>query len=298
MTSTKNIINKRTVLEFVEQFSEWYVLRTITKTFDGADILYDESYEPNVSGARRTLVHKYLATLDLTKWPDARRLLDVFEDVLVTLEEMVEKAVYVEEANDAIRRLKKLLARDGFNYEDGRINSTVAHPNASSLGDVATRLNSAYLHQQIQTMNQAVEENPALAIGTAKELIETTCKTILEDRGESFSPKQNLLQLVKQTATTLKLVPKNVPDSAKGAESIKMILGSLASVAHGIAELRNPYGSGHGKSARVRGLEPRHARLAVGAAATLSVFQFETHEKRSQLLQSAPKLARNHARHY
>ena len=31
-----------------------------------------------------------------------------------------------------------------------------------------------------------------------------------------------------------------------------------------MAELRNSYGSGHGKDAKFKGLSPRHARLAVG----------------------------------
>jgi len=47
--------------------------------------------------------------------------------------------------------------------------------------------------------------------------------------------------------------------------------------AGGIAELRNHYGSGHGREPTAKGLQPRHTRLAVGAAATLVTFLFETH---------------------
>lgn len=60
------------------------------------------------------------------------------------------------------------------------------------------------------------------------------------------------------------------------------MLMNMATLVQGAAELRNAYGTGHGKSksqASYR-LEPRHARLAVGAAATLGVFLYETHEAR------------------
>jgi hypothetical protein len=40
----------------------------------------------------------------------------------------------------------------------------------------------------------------------------------------------------------------------------------------GIAELRNHYGTGHGKAAGAKGLSSRHAKLAVGAAASLAVW--------------------------
>lgn len=50
----------------------------------------------------------------------------------------------------------------------------------------------------------------------------------------------------------------------------------------GMAELRNLYGTGHGPSAKTnRGIQPRHARLATGVAATLASFLFETHLERN-----------------
>jgi len=57
-----------------------------------------------------------------------------------------------------------------------------------------------------------------------------------------------------------------VDDGVKAAETIRALLGNLATVAQRMAELRNPYGTGHGKAAKASGLQPRHARLAVGAA--------------------------------
>ncbi len=76
----------------------------------------------------------------------------------------------------------------------------------------------------------------------------------------------------------LPLAPEDLPDAEKGAEPIRILIKSLGTVAGRIAELRNLYGTGHGKVASARPLELRYARLAVGAAATLATFPFETHE--------------------
>jgi hypothetical protein len=67
-------------------------------------------------------------------------------------------------------------------------------------------------------MQNAVEDDSGLAIGTAKELVETTCKTILEERGIQFDEHDDIAKLVKKTRKALGLVPDNIPDSAKGAE--------------------------------------------------------------------------------
>jgi len=78
--------------------------------------------------------------------------------------------------------------------------------------------------------------------------------------------------LVKQTEKELKLTPSDIPDEAKANDSIKRLLSNLATVTNGVAELRNSYGAGHGKSAKSKGLGARHAKLAVGAASTLAIF--------------------------
>lgn len=78
----------------------------------------------------------------------------------------------------------------------------------------------------------------------------------------------------------VKLTPDDIPAAAKGAESIRVLLSNLASIAGRLAELRNLYGTGHGKAPSTEGLDARHARLAVGAATTLVAFLFETHRER------------------
>ena len=79
---------------------------------------------------------------------------------------------------------------------------------------------------------------------------------------------------------TSQITRRDISNKAKAAKSIRQFLGSLSAVVQGIAEVRNEYGSGHGKDSQFKGLQPRHAKLAVGAASTLAIYLLETHKMR------------------
>jgi len=223
-----------------------------------------------MSGARRSFVEQYYASLDFTKWNDVCKLLKVYENVL-------ENAAQVNQS--AFSNLCKWLRKDGFEYSDGRIGSLAGTPSLSHVKHLATEFNADYMSGQVRRMEQSVESDPALAIGSAKELVETCCKTILKDRNSLTPDKSDLSQLVKATLKELRLLPDDIPDQSKGVETIRRLLSNLATVTQGLAELRNLYGSGHGREGRSKGLKPRHARLAIGAATALAVFLFETHRE-------------------
>jgi hypothetical protein len=149
--------------------------------------------------------------------------------------------------------------------------------NLTPLKEVAVIFNAKHLAEQIQRMESSVNSDPSLAIGTAKELIETCCKTILSERGKSVAGTPDVSTLTKETLKVLKLVPEGIDEAVRGADVIKRLLSNLGTIGNGLAELRGLYGTGHGKHAGSAGLSSRHAKLAVGAASTLSVFLFETH---------------------
>ncbi len=152
-------------------------------------------------------------------------------------------------------------------------------PNLVPLKKHAEVLNANHLKEQICRLEASVETDPSLAIGTAKELIETCCKTILAERGKPVLGTPDVSSLTKEALKELKLVPDEVSDGARGADVIKRLLSNLGTIGNGLAELRGLYGTGHGKHGSASGLSTRHAKLAVGAAATLTVFLFETHKE-------------------
>jgi hypothetical protein len=154
-------------------------------------------------------------------------------------------------------------------------------PSLSPLKEHANILNANHLKEQIRRLEGSIDSDPSLAIGTAKELIETCCKTILAERGKPVAGIPDVSSLTKETLKELKLVPEGIPDGARGADVIKRLLSNLGTIGNGLAELRGLYGTGHGKHGSTTGLGARHAKLAVGAASTLAVFLFETHKETS-----------------
>jgi hypothetical protein len=160
----------------------------------------------------------------------------------------------------------------------GRDVGVIGAPGLATAREVLSGTDATYVAQQITRMESSVINDPDLAIGTAKELVETCCKTILIERGITIPKGADLPQLVKLTSKELQLTPEDIPGEAKAADTIKRLLSNLATITQGIAELRNQYGTGHGKASKAKGLTSRHAKLAVGSASTLAVFLSETHQ--------------------
>lgn len=275
---TGDLISKKTRYELREYFVGTS-LREIESEFDAADITADLDFEPPVSGQRRTLVEQYYHSIDWTKWSDVRKFVTVYENVLNTVEEFATQGQ--EWAEKAFRSLRKWIERDGFSFDAGRLKTSATNHGLEQISDTVRELDLPELHRQILRMQAAVGDDPALAIGTAKELVESTCKTILDARQIAYAEDSDIGQLVKETRKALGLIPESIPNAAKGSESIRRLLSNLGNVAQGLGELRNLYGTGHGKGGGVRGLGPRHARLAVGSAATLATFLLETHLERN-----------------
>lgn len=145
---------------------------------------------------------------------------------------------------------------------------------------VADALDAGWMQKEIERLEVAVETDPALAIGTAKDLVESCCKSILTRQQVNFPKTATLPELTKLLTKELRLVPEGISDEAKGADTIRLLLRNLTTITQYLSELRGLYGSGHGRDGKHRGLEPRHARLAVGAAVAFIDFVSETYQHR------------------
>lgn len=153
---------------------------------------------------------------------------------------------------------------------------------AKTADNLKEKFSSEYMSQQIELMVSMQTTNPTNAIGIAKELIESCCKTILDNLDVSWSKTDDVPQLTSKTMDALNLLPANVQETDQGAAAIKAILGNLRAIPSKLAEIRNPFGSGHGKSASFQGLEERHAKLAVGSSITFVDFIWSTYENQKK----------------
>jgi AbiJ N-terminal domain 3/Abortive infection C-terminus len=227
-------------------------------------------------------------------WSDSRLNLlhGPAEVFLGFLAEMIHPAVrpHPEEAVRICGMVNPILRQEGWELAEGkqiagrpvftpRRAGSPQLPALNAAKGMAERIDAAYVHRQVGRIEHALEKDPEHAIGAAKELVETLSKTILTDQGQPLPEDSDFPKLVKAALKQLKLVADDIPDHAKAADTIRRLLMNLATIADGLAQLRNAYGTGHGKLARSRGLGARHARLAVGAATTLAVFMQETAEE-------------------
>lgn len=142
---------------------------------------------------------------------------------------------------------------------------------------VAATLNSETLYEDLRRLERIGDSEPGEAIALAKEIVESCCKLILDDRKVEYSSKAEIPDLLKLLRKELKIMPEEIEDTAKGASEIRDILTSLGRIAHSLAPLRNAYGKGHGRGRGFKGLQPRHARLAIGAASTFVDFVLDRH---------------------
>ena len=71
-----------------------------------------------------------------------------------------------------------------------------------------------------------------------------------------------------------------MPDTPMGNSS-KEILGSLSKIVIGMANLRNEFGTGHGRNSSFKPLPVRYGKLTAGATITLIEFLLDTIESKN-----------------
>lgn len=173
--------------------------------------------------------------------------------------------------------VNNIIADIGYKLVDRKMMPAQPQTNTCLAKPIRKIFSNEYIAEQLRIMLDSEKDNPTEAIGKAKELIESCCKTILEERNVEIDKKWDIVKLVDETVKFLKITPRDISESTPEAVAIKTILGNLKNIALNIATLRNSYGSGHGKSASYKGLEERHAKLAVGSSITLVNFLWDSH---------------------
>ena len=146
------------------------------------------------------------------------------------------------------------------------------------LKKIEKSFSSQYVTESINLMLDMEDKNPAESISKAKELIETCCKTILDEKSIEYSKEAKVHQLAKLTIDSL--IPNDSSELSESTkQALKMILGALSTITHGTAQLRNEIGTGHGKSAKFSKIDSKFARLASGAAETFVSFIKATYDE-------------------
>jgi len=133
------------------------------------------------------------------------------------------------------------------------------------------------LNQEIARIKRSLRDDPALAVGSAKELLETVLKTITVTYESNTGADDDIPALLKKAQKVLGLDPKAINKSTPEGKILFRTLNNLGQIVIGVGEIRNLVGTGHGRS-RGPQIDTIHARLVVNAAATIATYFLEVWE--------------------
>ena len=142
--------------------------------------------------------------------------------------------------------------------------------------EIADQLNIVELNKHAARIRNSIRDDPEQAIGSAKELLESILKAIVGLEGERSS--EDIHDLLKLARNELGLNPEQL--SVPGQDIMVRTLSNLGQIVIGVGEVRNLYGTGHGRY-RSRELDIVHARLVVNAAVTVASFLIEIANERN-----------------
>lgn len=211
-------------------------------------------------------------------------------DLLRVIEAACNPADYVDEPENhtaALDYLNRRLAFDGLEIRQiGQRCKVVVTATATvataAFGEAVDELDYASVQGDLDRAIEQAEADPEDAITSACSIVESVCKCILDDMGESYPAKQDIRGLVGAVGKQLNLSPARTDLPAEIENDIRQILGGLMSVTGGIGALRTHAGDAHGRGKRRAPVDARIARLAIHAASTISLFYIETWNKVKQ----------------
>lgn len=91
-------------------------------------------------------------------------------------------------------------------------------------------------------------------------------------------------KLYKETVNQLVFSSKNgIEKQGEAEKSIKQFIGGTNSIIQGIAELRNAYGTGHGKCPEFKGLPTQYTQLVVSIVSDIAVFILQINGEQTEI---------------
>jgi Abortive infection C-terminus len=259
------LISAGTRVDFREALTS-FTLQQIRDIFATGDFEPNLDHQPPVSGQRRTLIEQYFVNIDLTDPRDMKRLLSVFEELLLRLGKGPDWDT-IQTQQVTINNLQSRMESDGFTFENGRFASNELTRRAVST-PLLISLTEESITEHREKANLKIEAGDASgAITSAYTLVEGFLKQMYKTvTGNPFKESEgDIRALYGAVAGQLNLTPKG-----ETLESyLKAILQGSISQIGGLYELANKAGDRHvGKYKPAR----HHAQLAVNIAFTLCEF--------------------------
>ncbi len=138
---------------------------------------------------------------------------------------------------------------------------------------------SLVIRQQVEALEDAMPDKPGIAVSFCRTLIETTCKTILTERGRPFDNtwKADKLWLETKSCLNLGQHPGGQTDRRLHNATEKIVSG-FNSIFEGIITIRNDHGAAsHGAEAYAPLLDVRYAEMLARSTDAIIGLLFKLH---------------------
>lgn len=135
-----------------------------------------------------------------------------------------------------------------------------------------------HIEEQVKALELAVAQNAGLAFDLAKTLVESACKSVINDRGGAFDKDDDVPKLLKNACNLVPFLPPALAAQAAARKSLAQTVSGLSTVVQGVCELRNAYGfASHGSAAPRPPMEVVQAILVAQAADAVIGFLYRVH---------------------
>jgi Abortive infection C-terminus len=185
--------------------------------------------------------------------------------------------IYDKEKLKDREKIARVLALSELQYvKGGKIVGAFGTP-SRTLEEFIKGRDFASIDMEFNRALSNVEVSPREAVSAASNILESVCKVYIAEEGLEAPAKQDLKPVWMLVRKHLGFDPSTIED-----QDLQQILSGLISITDGIGALRTHASSAHGTGKKSYKLEPRHARLAIHSAHTVTLFILETWDKKKQ----------------
>jgi hypothetical protein len=162
-----------------------------------------------------------------------------------------------------VRAVQRAFRPTGWQLSDDGYLSTTGSIDLTTGGRAA-------LEEQVARLRRATDD-PGQLLGSAKDLLESVAKFVLEEFGVPTKRHDDFDHLWYLARERLNVLPAQVDSGLPGANSIKAILQSSWTIAEQVNKLRGVQGTGHGRTLPT-GVSAEMALMVVREACSVAEF--------------------------
>lgn len=169
-----------------------------------------------------------------------------------------------------VASLRSALLQRGWALDtDGRLDP---------LGDIDLEVGDRQaLNDQLNRLRRNTED-AGLLLGTAKELLESVGKFVLEENGCLPDRRIDMPEVMTVSMELLGIMPVQVDASTEGSKQLRKVYQAVRTVVDAINELRNDHGTGHGRTLP-SGVSVEAARFMIRQATMVAEIMLATHDR-------------------